>query len=98
MSCSRVAEALDTSGQFVAAAITAGYFDGTRTSQSIEVSLDSVQAFSRRYILPAQAAKLLGRSGHAARKYMLAAGLVQVDYVNKVTIWLRSDVESLAAA
>jgi hypothetical protein len=97
LSCSRVAEALDTSTQFVSAATAAGYFDGTRTSRSIEVALESVRSFNEQYMLPAEAAKLLGRSGKAARRHILNSGITPVDYVHKVSIWRRSDVERIAA-
>lgn len=94
ISCLEAGDILGATGQFVAAATRAGLIEGEIGFPRSNVKLWSVEQFRRYYILPRELSKMLNCSSKSARGRLSAAGFDPKVCVERVNVWLRSDVAS----
>lgn len=97
-SCRDAALALGTSGQFVAAAVSAGLVEGETKKGGAGLSLDSLKQFHARYILACEIAARLECRLHQVRSRLDLENLVPAHTVYRVRVWERSDVEGFLLA
>ncbi|WP_231576539.1 hypothetical protein, partial [Brevundimonas sp. KM4] len=97
-SCRDAALALGTSGQFVAAAVSAGLIEGDTKKRGAGVSLDSLKQFHARYILACEIAARLECRLHQVRSRLDVENLVPIHTVYRVRIWERRAIEGFLRA
>lgn len=89
----RAGRLLGTSGQFVGAAVSAGLIKGAMNAGRLTISIEEVERFSERYVLPAEAASALKCKLKQAKRLLASVGVRPVALMFRVNVYDRKQFE-----